>query len=145
VTLIICFVAGILLFTGSFQRLMEHKLDVPRTTVRISAERERARVRLEGVERAESLLDAWDAQREGQGSGTGPEHRSPDTEGVRRKFESQLSAGRADADRAADAELEKLPRLERMRSIARVADVVFVVIGAVLMAVSPVLGISMVL
>jgi hypothetical protein len=141
VTLIICFVAGILVFTGSFQRLMEHKLDVPRTTVRIAAERERTKVLLEGVERAENLLDTWDTDREGRNR-IAPEHRAQET---RRRLDSQLATSRADADRVAKTALERLPQLERLRALARVADVVLVVAGAVLMVVSPFLGLSAIL
>ncbi|MEE2054065.1 hypothetical protein [Nocardiopsis tropica] len=136
--LVLCFFAGAFVFSTSLRRVMEHQLDAPRMNTALAAEHERARTELAGLERVDALLDAW-------------EERRPDRAGEaaaaeeRKRIDAAFSSGRAEAERAAEAVRAGLPRKERLRSFARTADVVLVVAGAVLMVVSPVLGVSMVL
>ncbi|MFJ9555578.1 hypothetical protein ACIRPH_17310 [Nocardiopsis sp. NPDC101807] len=135
--LILCFFAGAFVFSTSLRRVMEHQLDAPRMNTALAAEHERARTELAGLERVDALLDAW-------------EERRPDREGEaaaeeRKRIDAAFISGRAEAERAAEAVRAGLPRKEGLRSFARVADVVLVVVGAALMVVSPVLGVSMVL
>ncbi|MES0833844.1 hypothetical protein [Nocardiopsis tropica] len=135
--LVLCFFAGAFVFSTSLRRVMEHQLDAPRMNTALAAEHERARTELAGLERVDALLDAWEERRPGPGGESAAEER--------KRIDAAFSSVRAEAERAAEAVRGELPRKERLRSFARVADIVLVVAGAALMVVSPVLGVSMVL
>ena len=142
--LILCFFAGAFVFSTSLRRVMEYQLDAPRMNTGLAAEHERLRTSLAGLERVDAQLDAWEEQRPSR-EGTASQVEETAAEEARKRIDAEFSSTRAEAERAAQAVWTELPRKERLRSFARVTDAVFVVIGAVLMVVSPILGISMVL
>ncbi|MGW8527079.1 MULTISPECIES: hypothetical protein [Nocardiopsidaceae] len=142
--LILCFLAGAFVFTTSFRRVVEYRLDAPYIVARLSEDRERTRVALVGLRRMDALLDEWNAPGTGRNDATAAPERPTAEERVNR-IEAELSDSLAEAERAADTVLATLPLRERVRPFVLVADVLFLVIGAVLMVVSPILGISTIL
>lgn len=139
-TLLLCFIAGAFLLTRSFRRIVEYRLDAPLIVARMTEDRERARVALDGLRRADALLDAWESSPPG-----GPAATRPTAEEAGDRIDADLAAHLAEADRAADAVMAGLPARQRARPFVLAADVAFAVVGAVLMAVSPILGVATIL
>ncbi|MEU0488537.1 hypothetical protein ABZ249_04865 [Nocardiopsis sp. NPDC006139] len=128
--LLLCILAGALVFTRSVRRILDHGLDVPEALTRLEAERARTEASLAALGRAEALLnEAASSAANGAAAAAALE-----------RADRELAAYPAEGDRAAEAVAARLPGRHAAARLARVADFVLAAAGAALVVVGGVLG-----